>query len=110
MDYQWVDTTAKRDLWIARGLALAAAVVLTGIVVAIGLALAAADNTAERDVFALVGARPTSLRRMAASAHAAPRGLTHSRDQRRAGRVGRPAEACAATWSADGRRSRRRYG
>lgn len=66
VDYQWVDATSERDLWIARGLALAAAVVLTGIVVAIGLALTAADNKAERDVFAVVGARPSSLRRMAA--------------------------------------------
>jgi len=65
-DYQWVDANAERDLWVARGLALAAAVVLAGIVVAVGLALAAADNKAERDVFAVVGARPSSLRRMAA--------------------------------------------
>jgi len=66
VDLQWVDDTAERALWLGRAIALAAAVVLIGLVVAIGLALAAADQRAERDVLAVVGARPTSLRRMAA--------------------------------------------
>lgn len=66
VEYQWVDDSAERELWIARGIALGAAVLLIGVVVAIGLALAAADQRAERNVLAVAGARPAALRRMAA--------------------------------------------
>lgn len=67
MTYEYVDYDGMRNLWITRIAAFGAALLLVGIVVAIGLALAAADNKAERNVFAIVGARPSSLRRMAAS-------------------------------------------
>ena len=57
----------ERDLWRMRAIVLAAALLLTGLVVAIGLSLAAAEGHPERDTLAVMGARPASLRRQAAA-------------------------------------------
>ena len=57
----------ERDLWRAAAIVLAAALLLTGLVVAIGLSLAAAEGHPERDTLAVMGARPASLRRQAAA-------------------------------------------
>jgi putative ABC transport system permease protein len=55
------------DLLRARLAVLAAALLLTSLVVAIGLSLAAAEGRIERETLAVVGARPASLRRQAAA-------------------------------------------
>ena len=55
------------DLWRARVAVLVAALLLTSLVVAIGLSLAAAEGRIERETLAVVGARPASLRRQAAA-------------------------------------------
>ena len=60
----------ERDLWRTRVIVLVAALLLTGLVVAIGLSLAAAEGHPERDTLAVVGARPASLRRQAAASAA----------------------------------------
>lgn len=65
----------ERDLWTARLVVLAAALLLTGLVVAIGLSLAAAEGRPERDTLAVVGARPSTMRRQA-SARAAVLAVT----------------------------------
>lgn len=56
-----------RDLWIARLLIVAVALTLSLLVVSIGLALAAAEGRDERDAFVIVGARPSSMRRLTAA-------------------------------------------
>ena len=55
----------SRYIWIARAIITAAALLLSVMVVAIGLSLAAAEGRDERDVLAVVGARPSMLRRLA---------------------------------------------
>ncbi len=57
----------NNDIWIARLIVVAAAVLLSLLVVAIGLSLAAAESRDERDVLTVVGATPASLRRQAAA-------------------------------------------
>lgn len=52
---------------LAQSLVVAASLVVTLVIVAIALALAAAEGKDERDVFVAVGARPQTLRSMAAS-------------------------------------------
>lgn len=55
------------DLWIARAIVGGAALLLTLLVVAIGLSLAAAEGKPERDTLTVVGAAPSSMRRQAAA-------------------------------------------
>jgi putative ABC transport system permease protein len=55
------------DLWVARLVIVGGALVLSMLVVAIGLALAAAEGREERDTFVIVGAKPSSMRRQAAA-------------------------------------------
>ncbi len=55
------------DLWLARAVSIVAALLISAIVVAIGLSLAAAEGRDERDVLMAVGARPASMRRQAAA-------------------------------------------
>ncbi|MEJ7800114.1 MAG: ABC transporter permease [Ilumatobacter sp.] len=55
------------DLWIARLVILGAVVLLSLLVVSIGLALAAAEGRDERNVLAVVGATPASMRRQASA-------------------------------------------
>ena len=57
----------SNDIWIARSIVVAAAVLLSLLVVAIGLSLAAAEGRDDRDVLTVVGATPASLRRQAAA-------------------------------------------
>ena len=57
----------ERDLWLVRAVTVGIALLLTALVVAIGLSLAAAEGRDERTVLAVVGARPASLRRQAAT-------------------------------------------
>jgi putative ABC transport system permease protein len=59
--------SGSSDLWIARLVIVGAALALVLLVVSIGLALAAAEGREERDSFAIVGARPSSMRRQAAA-------------------------------------------
>lgn len=56
-----------QELWIARGVLVGAALVLSLLVVSIGLTLAAVEGREERDVFAVVGATPATMRRQAAA-------------------------------------------
>lgn len=63
---RWRGSTSS-DLWIARLVIVGAALVLSLLVVSIGLALAAAEGREERDTFTIVGARPASMRRQAAT-------------------------------------------
>lgn len=62
--YRLVDDS---DLWIARLVVVAAAVLFSLLVVAIGLSLAAAESRDERNVLAVVGATPASMRRQASA-------------------------------------------
>ncbi len=59
--------SAGRDLWRTRVIMVVAVLLLTSLVVAIGLSLAAAEGRDERNVLAVVGARPSSVRRQAAA-------------------------------------------
>jgi ABC-type antimicrobial peptide transport system permease subunit len=52
---------------VARLVIVGGALVLSMLVVAIGLALAAAEGREERDTFVIVGAKPSSMRRQAAA-------------------------------------------
>lgn len=65
-DPRW-SSSNTRDLWLARLLIVGVALALSLLVVAIGLSLAAAEGRDERDTFAVVGARPSSMRRQAAA-------------------------------------------
>ncbi len=60
-----VDTSS--GLWIARLVILGAVVLISLLVVSIGLALAAAEGRDERNVLAVVGATPASIRRQASA-------------------------------------------
>ncbi len=62
--YRLVDDT---DLWVGRLVILGAVVLLTLLVVAIGLSLAAAEGRDERNVLTVVGATPASMRRQASA-------------------------------------------
>lgn len=55
------------DIWIVRGIIVAAALLVSLLVVAVGLSLAAADGRDERDILTVVGATPASMRRQAAA-------------------------------------------
>jgi hypothetical protein len=57
----------EHTLWVARGVVAAGVLLLTAVVVAIGLALAAAESRDERDVLLVLGARPASIRHQAAA-------------------------------------------
>lgn len=56
-----------RALWIARAVIVGIAVLVSGLVVAIGLSLAAAEGRDERDTLTIVGATPATMRRQAAT-------------------------------------------
>ena len=60
----WPDHTTSETA--TQGILVGVAFVLTLLVVAIGLALAAAEGVAERDVLVAVGGRPSTMRSMAA--------------------------------------------
>ncbi|NNE11443.1 MAG: hypothetical protein HKN41_04275 [Ilumatobacter sp.] len=62
----WREARAN-DIWVARAIVLAAALLVSLTVVAIGLALAAAEGRSERDTLAVVGATPRSMRRQTAA-------------------------------------------
>lgn len=55
------------ELWLARLVVVAAALLLSLLVVSIGLALAAVEGRDERDVLVIVGATPSALRRLTAA-------------------------------------------
>ena len=59
--------SSSSDLWIARLVIVGGALALSLLVVSIGLALAAAEGREERDTFAIIGAKPSSMRRQAAT-------------------------------------------
>ncbi len=65
-DPRWNSSSAS-DVWLARLVIVGAALGLSMLVVSIGLSLAAAEGRDERDVFAVIGARPSSMRRQAAA-------------------------------------------
>ncbi|MEQ9162702.1 MAG: ABC transporter permease, partial [Ilumatobacter fluminis] len=65
-DPRWNSSSAG-DVWLARLVIVGAALGLSMLVVSIGLSLAAAEGRDERDVFAVIGARPSSMRRQAAA-------------------------------------------
>lgn len=65
----------ESDVWIARLVVVAAALLLSLLVVAIGLSLAAAEGRDERNVLAVVGATPATMRRQS-SARATVMALT----------------------------------
>lgn len=59
------------DLWLARAIIVGIAVVLSLMVVAIGLSLAAAEGRHERNTLSVVGATPATMRRQTATGAAA---------------------------------------
>ncbi len=59
------------DLWLARAIIAGIAVVLSLLVVAIGLSLAAAEGRHERNTLSVVGATPATMRRQTATGAAA---------------------------------------
>jgi putative ABC transport system permease protein len=54
-------------VWIARAVIVGGALMLSLLVVAIGLALSAVEGRDERDTFSVVGAKPSTMRRLTAS-------------------------------------------
>lgn len=67
VQHQWRDVNLEHDVQVARMIVVGVSTVLTAMVAAIGLTLAAADNRRDRTVLAIVGARPSTIARTTAA-------------------------------------------